>query len=438
MMNLVPETAMIYGGKTLGDAKRTLSLNQQTKNGFQPPASSSNSVSLGCGDAPPSSRQHHEDGYGSGENQEEAAPTASIGRRSRRRLQMQDPAGCNNSTNFFCWMTCMEIPDADEAELYVEAGYSLYCVDEPVMSSSGGDVEKAHEQCVGRHNKACVGSWQKTVDGVPAAEIKVGSNATSSAAAEPFCYGGTTMYMEGFQLVHSSTCVIMLFPSWVLNSAWKYVLAAIGTFLLAVGLEKFIQQRRKTMEALESGRKRLLVSAALYGVQLTIGYMLMLIIMIYSGVLFLAVVSGLVAGHVFFNAMDAVWPAYGPSSRNSIDDDESIVELADDTSGGCCNEKKKEDARDCDDPNCCDSVNEGHNGPRTKLCHSEDCSNRCSFDIECHRSYGSLDDVPPGASAKTKAEPENTNGNTNKTKAKNRSDRRGVPEGLTPCCQHGT
>lgn len=347
---------------------------------------------------------------------------------------MQDASQCNNSTNFFCWMTCMDIPDVDQAELYVEAGYSLYCVDEPLLDSSGGDVAKAHEQCVGIHNMACVGSWQKTVDGVPAAEIKVGANATT--VEQPYCYGGTTMYMEGFQWVQSSTCVIMLFPSWVLNSAWKYVLAVIGTFLLALGLEKFIQQRRKMMEGLESGTKRLLVSGVMYGVQLTIGYMIMLIIMIYSGVLFLAVILGLVTGHVFFNAMDAVWPAYGRSSSSSqsssshnsiiIDDDNALIEL---------DEKNKDGDENCDDPNCCDSI--PGDGPRTKVCKSEDCLNRCACDI---KSYGSLDDVlveegGTSASSEAKLEQANDDNAANKKTTKNRSN---VPEGLTPCCQHGT
>ena len=49
--------------------------------------------------------------------------------------------------------------------------------------------------------------------------------------------------------------------------------------------------------------------------------MLMLIIMIYSGVLFVAVILGLVTGHVFFNAMDAIWPIHGSPSVDDVGTD---------------------------------------------------------------------------------------------------------------------
>jgi hypothetical protein len=114
--------------------------------------------------------------------------------------------------------------------------------------------------------------------------------------------------MDGFHFIQSTTCIIFLFQSWVLDTGGKYALAFLGTILIGIGLEKLIQQRRKVMGAMGAGRKRLVVSATFYGIQLTIGYMLMLIIMIYSGALFMATVLGLVSGHVFFNASDAIWP----------------------------------------------------------------------------------------------------------------------------------
>jgi hypothetical protein len=114
--------------------------------------------------------------------------------------------------------------------------------------------------------------------------------------------------MDGFHFIQSTTCVIFLFQSWVLDTGGKYALAFLGTLLLGIGLEKLIQQRRKVMAIMTAGRKRLVVSATFYGVQLTIGYMLMLVIMIYAGALFIATILGLVIGHVLFNAQDAIWP----------------------------------------------------------------------------------------------------------------------------------
>jgi len=315
MMHLVPETAMIHGAKTLRDVKRSLSLSHQSKNKYEPSSSSSSSslmqpssndgISLGCGNVntpvslSPSNQKFLVRG-------EETSDHRGRQRQRQRHLQMLDAFICNNVTNFFCWMTCMDIPEFEQAHLYVDAGYSLYCVDEGIMASTNNDVSKAHESCLGVHNAGCTGVWEKSVEGVEAAAINV--TADRNEIEHPFCYGGTTMYMEGFQWVQSSTCVVMLVPSWVLNSASKYAAAVIGTILMAMGLEKFIQQRRKTMACMESGPQRLVVSAVFYGVQLSIGYLLMLVIMIYSGLLFLAVIVGLVIGHVMFNAKDAIWP----------------------------------------------------------------------------------------------------------------------------------
>eukprot|EP00536_Pseudo-nitzschia_multiseries_P007988 jgi/Psemu1/66314/estExt_Genemark1.C_1940036 len=336
MMHLVPETAMIYGGKTLKEVKESLSLSQKIETNYDPslPSSSptplSAGVSLGCGDAPPSRLPSHQ--RDADDDAVVDAAAAAFRSKRRRHLQMQDPSMCNNVTNFFCWMTCMDIPKVDQADIYVDAGYSLYCVDEAIMAASSdnnnnnnnNNIAKAHEACEKIHNPACKGAWEKTVDGVPSAEINTTAIDDRNNEIEidyPFCYGGTTMYMDGFQWIQSSTCVILLVPSWVLNTASKYAAAVIGTVLLAIGLEKFIQQRRKTMAYMESGTKRLIVSGAFYGVQLTIGYLLMLVIMIYSGVLFLAVILGLVVGHVMFNAKDAIWPIHNDELSNLHDDD---------------------------------------------------------------------------------------------------------------------
>lgn len=115
-------------------------------------------------------------------------------------------------------------------------------------------------------------------------------------------------YMDGFHFFQSTTCIIFLFQSWVLDTGGKYALAFLGTLMAGVCLEKLIQQRRKYMAMMGAGRNRLIFSAVFYGIQLTIGYMLMLVIMIYSGALFISTVMGLVLGHVFFNAKDAIWP----------------------------------------------------------------------------------------------------------------------------------
>jgi len=348
---------------------------------------------------------------------------------------------CNNATNFFCWMTCMDIPKVDQAELYVEAGYSLYCVDETIMASSNNDVTRANEACSTTHNSACRGAWEKTVDGVPGVEIVATADRTD--IDYPFCYGGTTMYMDGFHWIQSSTCVVLLVPSWILNSATKYAAAVIGTVLVAIGLEKFIQQRRKTMAYMKSGTKRLVVSAAFYGVQLTVGYMLMLVIMVYSGILFLAVILGLVCGHVMFNAKDAIWPIHESSNLGDM-----ITEADGEGSDTGVNmgEMDSKNTSDHDEyesnstserhSNCC---NGGHHSANLLRSDSEEeraireGSTFCQeFGGRTSGYYGSME-----GTTCTEAEMEVGIKKTRIEVPRIKVIDHEVPEGSTPCCQHG-
>lgn len=456
MMHLVPETAMVYGGKTLREVKESLSLSHQSKNNYQPPlssllsvasASDSNGVSLGCGNAFPSLSQQQSrrnDGY-FGDRQQQQIPNGNFPISRRRHLESKDPSMCNNVTNFFCWMTCMDIPDVDHVEHYVDNDYSLYCIDESVLDKSG-ELSTAHDGCIDVHNPACVGAWEKTIEGVPAANIDISTN--TSDVEYPFCYGGTSMYMEGFQWIQSSTCVILLIPAWVLNTPWKYALAVIGTFFVAIGLEKFIQQRRKVMTLMGSGINRLLVSAIFYGVQLSIGYLLMLIIMIYSGVLFLAVISGLVTGHILFNSKDAIWPIFeSPNLDETSTAFENNCDVSNvnnsNNSNGNGNETNKEETGRCCGHNCSSLSLPVEMNPLRISNASEraldEGSTHCQ-EFDNTEYYGSLDGGEDSGAKVCKSETVAAVPPTKKSKQSMKSKCKvdsGVPEGSTPCCQHG-
>ena len=453
MMNLVPETALIYGGKTLRDLKKSLSLSYIHKNDYQPSSElSSSSMSLGCGGVAASPQEEQAEGKLFVDELEDVRSTT----RRQRHLQMQDASMCNNVTNFFCWMTCMDIPKVDQAPLYLEADYSLYCVDDSVMRSSG-NLSNAHNACIGRHNMGCMGEWEKTVDGVPAVEIDIAALESSEEIEIPFCYSGTTMYMEGFQWIQSSTCVVFLFPSWILNSATKYALAVVGTMLTAIGLEKFIQQRRKAMAIMEGGTSRLVASAAFYGIQLSIGYVLMLVIMIYSGLLFLSVILGLVLGHVMFNARDAIWPIH-ESPHLTIDDEHDIqteedVNFGNSTSNHSSNnnqeiEKSIPMKKSCltsptDIPGHTDiftSTNlllEQQSGSERALREGATHCQEFESNSDGHEYYGSMENGMNNNVDRTPADGVITV-NNKKAKRKNKTIDQGIPEGSTPCCQHGS
>jgi len=326
MMTLVPDEAIVQEQpqqrtfKEMQNAMATL--------GDRPAKVTSGDgshVSIGCGAVPEYL----------GLDQDAASP--------RRRLQhVNNPNDCNNQTNFFCWMSCLDIPDSENLDDYLDSGFSLYCMD-PAVYAQGHSVADAVEPCpFGVHNANCKGEWIATDPHVPGYHFHQHHESNSTPGhhnsstpghhntstpddqqddntpghhqqetpdgdfEDKWCYGGTSMYMDGFHWTHS-TCVIYLFPEWVLSTRGKLVAASFGTVVFGALLEFVIFHRRRTISAFSPGYKRLAASSLFYGTQLTMGYMIMLIIMTYSGALFLSTVLGLVGGHIFFNSKDALF-----------------------------------------------------------------------------------------------------------------------------------
>jgi hypothetical protein len=277
---LVPQNAVIqdFPRRTFADMRKAMVLNGMKNRTFADKDEPHDDIAIGCGISP-------------------SAPSwTSIGgttRIHRRRLQMVDDArACNNATNFFCWMSCLSIPDVDMAAEKIQSGFSLYCLDPATLDSTNHNVSAAQASCNSRgivggaHNDACVGSWQPTVPGVPSQEVQVDEESLG-AAQQQFCYGGTSMYMDGFHWTNP-TCIIYLFPGWILSSTGLVVAASIGTLAFGVALEAVIWKRRSVVESFPEGWKRLTASTLFYGLQLTMGYMIMLF--------------GLMGGHALFNA----------------------------------------------------------------------------------------------------------------------------------------
>jgi hypothetical protein len=302
MMHLVPQNAIIQEDpepKTFADMRKAMVLSGSKTHKYGGGSlQTDEALSIGCGAGSQKINDHNFGSFG-----------VSASRRHRRRLQMVDDASvCNNSTNFYCWMSCLDIPEAQNAQGYLNEGYSLYCLDPATLSASGNRASKAMEPCIEdgvvglAMNENCMGSWQPTAPGVVAQELAL--NFTTSEE-EPFCYGGTSMYMDGFHWL-DSTCVIYLFPEWVLSTPGKLVAACVGSIFFGMSLEGVIRGRRDLVQSIAVGWKRLFISSGIYGLQLTMGYFIMLVVMTYSGPLFMCVVLGLMFGHIAFNAKDVL------------------------------------------------------------------------------------------------------------------------------------
>ena len=120
--------------------------------------------------------------------------------------------------------------------------------------------------CSEIHNAKCLGSWQFTVPHMPSTSVIYNATETQE---KPFCYGGTSMYMDGFHRM-DTVCLIYLFPEWVLNTEGKFVAAAIGSVIVgSILLEAIIMHRRMVMSSMGASYKyrRLAASAMFYGLR---------------------------------------------------------------------------------------------------------------------------------------------------------------------------
>lgn len=295
---LVPQTAIVQKSpkvKTFGDMRKAMALSGAKVPQYNSDGNQETEVAIGCGSS--------DRDYSTIPAEEDVV------RSQRRRLQMvEDASVCNNATNFYCWMSCLDIPDAANAATRAAQGESLYCMDPATYFQSGRNVQSAVEPCkengvVGlAMNVDCGGVWAPTDSTVQSQEVITDSTYLSSIE-ESFCYGGTSMYMDGFHWL-DSTCVIYLFPEWVLSTPGKLAGAAIGSILFGMLLEGVIRGRRDIVQTMPVSWKRLGVSSTIYGMQLMMGYLLMLVVMTYSAPLFLSVIIGLMLGHIVFNAKD--------------------------------------------------------------------------------------------------------------------------------------
>ncbi|KAG7398055.1 hypothetical protein PHYBOEH_011786 [Phytophthora boehmeriae] len=185
----------------------------------------------------------------------------------------------------------------------------------------------------------------------------------AQTSSDDFCYSGAaanptgSVMFNGFQLAigGDATCLLLLFQPWVLSSSVKYAFAFLGVVLLAMSIEGFGELRDHVQSRLfriygvvssqadymslatpaassdghssshesfvhKTGRvpkapklsitRRLpfwckVVLAILYMVHLSLGYWIMLIIMTYETLMFVAVIIGLGLGFALFKDTDA-------------------------------------------------------------------------------------------------------------------------------------
>ena len=136
---------------------------------------------------------------------------------------------------------------------------------------------------------------------------------------EGFCGDATgAMYMNGFQSAFSSqsTCLALYIDAFTLDTAAKFIVACLGVLVLGILAEALVAVRRSRAEKGVAGR----FEAALgYGLQLALGYFLMLAAMTYAVELFVAAVTGVAIGHALFRTDRAAAPPCCAPERAGVE-----------------------------------------------------------------------------------------------------------------------
>lgn len=239
-------------------------------------------------------RQHTYEMFHDGQGNEASA----VGCSPTRRL-LADEGSCG-ADSVYCWHSCMAIANLTCGKAAVQ------CV-----NAKNGLLWPQNYTAPG---SGAVGHCMDCALKCPAQAFPASSSSFCNTALGP-----TTMWMTGFQFMagnEDNACVVFLFPEWVLDSAGKFAGACIGTFFMGVAIGALGWVRKRLTERWEAecrweeGYRAAsplshvwaadAVLLAIIAVQVCVGYWLMLVAMTYQAELFIMVVLGLAAGHVFY------------------------------------------------------------------------------------------------------------------------------------------
>jgi len=191
-------------------------------------------------------------------------------------------------------------------------------------------------------------STTSTVEPTSSSSVVAGRGAARLAAAGgmadeiPFCRGGTSMVMSGFESVGSpnANCIILFFRPWLLNSAVKFAFGCLGVFLLGLVVEATIKLRRSATNRMQFKSRFIknFVVVSLFAVNVALGYMCMLAAMTFNVELFISTVMGLAIGHLLLgNSNEPVRETADPCCVTSeAANNQIVVTSLVNSSGACC------------------------------------------------------------------------------------------------------
>jgi hypothetical protein len=164
----------------------------------------------------------------------------------------------------------------------------------------------------------------------------------------PFCRGGTSMVMSGFESVmsHNANCIILFFRPWLLDNGLKFAFGCIGVFLLGFLVEATIKLRRSVTNRVDFKAEWMKNFAVtfLFGINVALGYICMLAAMTFNVEIFISTVTGLAIGHlVLGNSSQPVRETADPCcvTSEAINANQGLATSLVNSTGACCCDTRK-------------------------------------------------------------------------------------------------
>lgn len=167
----------------------------------------------------------------------------------------------------------------------------------------------------------------------PVANVTAAPQEAPVLSRDSFCNTAAhvDMYMSGFTSTHSRDrpCIVLLFKGWRLDSAFKFAVACFAVALMGIATQGLIavrpivQQRASGMSSLAIRS----VESTMFGVQVALGWFMMLVAMTFSTELFCSATGGLIAGHFLF-AETGSTKVLGTPCCNSVNDRRPLASSA--------------------------------------------------------------------------------------------------------------
>jgi hypothetical protein len=139
-------------------------------------------------------------------------------------------------------------------------------------------------------------------------------NVSDDPPSQEFCMDmpemRMVMFLKGFRRSlasskHMLPCLSYYVRSWVLNDEGKFKGAMIYSFLLGIVTQGLAVTRAIVFAHVKQPRVRKYLMVSIYVLQVYMGYMIMLVAMMYSVELLLSAVTGLACGYCLFHKSEA-------------------------------------------------------------------------------------------------------------------------------------